>query len=647
MRSWRSGAVATVVAVATATLAPLTVSAPASATPASPAGSKNLSVLNSVWCSGPKYCLAVGPGAPVSVVWNGSSWRSVPAPAATRDLTQISCTSKTSCMATGTGRKSVRVIDHWNGKSWQPQRSAIIKTATVASISCATGKTGPRCVTVGGRKGALAWNGKSWRKVAMATPAGVTSFEVTSVSCASSTSCAGVGSYVKNRLQHAVAVVWRGSRWRLLPAPPMITTAISCAAPGHCVAIGAHASLIWNGRSWRKVAVAGLKEFEALDHISCPSLQFCVAESLVEVAAWNGTSWKVLPGTKIDGDSGLWCTGPKFCMDVGQQASRWNGSTWTPVPVSKLAQLQEISCASSGDCVAIGSSNAARFAGNTLAESWNGTVWRVLPVPLEPIQAISCPTATFCLALAFISPGPQKVQSWDGSKWSALPSPPGLSEVRAVSCASPSNCVVVGNDMASIWNGTSWQTMSTAHKGVKAFLDAVSCASATMCMATGIDRSTDNLLAEQWNGSSWSVSFDTPSDQAGQAGDQVSCPTTTFCMANTGSDTMSWDGSNWHQQNLNVSEFSLNSLSCGSTTSCVLTEDVDNPESGAVSFGAQVWNGVSWQATAHLAGHLARLTGVSCASPTDCIAVGRTLGGLAMAQSWNGSTWKLLAPVSP
>ena len=54
---------------------------------------------------------------------------------------------------------------------------------------------------------------------------------------------------------------------------------------------------------------------------------------------------------------------------------------------------------------------------------------------------------------------------------------------------------------------------------------------------------------------------------------------------------------------------------------------------------------MSWQAS-DLVGPLGRLTGVSCSSATSCVAVGNS-GGLAMAQLWNGSTWKLLAPVSP
>jgi hypothetical protein len=651
MWTWRPKAVTAVLITATAALAPLTVgaiSAPANAITASQPGITDFGELNDVWCAGPTYCLAVGPATPASVLWNGISWHSVPAPAATLNLTEISCTSKTFCMAIGTGSKSTPLIDRWNGKSWQSQSSAVIKTATMAAISCATGKTGPRCVTVGGRGGTLAWNGKSWRKVTLATPNGVTSAEMTSVSCATSTNCVGVGHYGKNfNDQHPLAVIWHGSSWRLLPTPPAVATAVSCAQPGHCVGVGAHTSVIWNGKTWRKTAVGGLNGIENLDHISCPTAKFCVAEAFEDAVSWNGTSWKLLPRTKIDGDSGLWCSGPKFCMDVGQQASRWNGTTWTPTPLSKLDQFATISCARSGDCVALGASNAAHFGNQaTLAESWNGTTWRVLPSPQGSVQALSCTSATFCLAMQDTNPAPQKVQSWNGSKWTTLPSPSDKSELLTMSCSSPTNCVAVGVNTAAIWNGTSWRTTSTTPKGKDFFLDAVSCASDTMCMAAGVDSSTGGVLAEKWNGSSWSVSSDIPSDQAGQVPDQVSCPTTTFCMENTGTDTMSWDGTTWHKQSADISPEAVSSMACGSTTSCVIVEQITDPQTDDTTFAAQTWNGASWQASA-LAGHISALNSVSCSSGTSCIAVGRDTSALAMAQFWNGSTWKLLTPVSP
>jgi hypothetical protein len=603
--------------------------------------------LTSVWCSGSRFCLTVGLGS-VSAVWNGKSWGFVKMPATKAQTLQLGCVSRTNCMAIGgPGNGSHAVIDRWNGSSWRPLHPP---AASAASVACAAGN---RCIAVGGRNGALAWNGRSWRKVKMSKPAGVTGFELTGVSCASSASCLAVGSFVGNHETRGMAVAWNGRSWRLLPAPPAVVTAVSCPEPGRCVAVGARLSLTWNGKSWHKVLINGVPGFDVIDHISCSSFSFCVAEGTTAVA-WNGTSWKVLPDTKIDDNEGIWCTSPANCMDVGGQASHWDGRAWTPVRLTKVDQLETVSCASSGDCVATGISNAARFGDTTMAESWNGTSWRVLPVPLESIQQISCASATFCLAMMNTSPGPQKVQSWNGSKWSALPSPSNLSDVQAVACSSASSCVALGSSTASIWNGTSWQATSTAVNGKTIFLDAVSCASATMCMAIGVEESsschhdcTASLLAEQWNGSSWSVSFDSPDpDQAGQSGDEVSCPTATFCMENTGTGTMSWDGSSWHPQNVDVPDFSGTGLSCGSTTSCVITEDIDNPETDAVSFAAKVWNGTSWKASDPV-GHISRLASVSCSSATSCLAVGRDINGLAMAQSWNGTTWKLLSPINP
>ena len=284
-------------------------------------------------------------------------------PATKAQTLQLGCVSRTNCMATGgPGNGSHAVIDRWNGSSWRPLHPPV---ASAASIACAAGN---RCVTVGGRNGALAWNGKSWRKVQMSKPAGVIRFELTGVSCASGSNCLAVGSFADHSGQHGMAVAWNGTSWRLLPAPPAIVTVVSCPKPDRCV-----------------------------DHISCSSFSFCVAEGIT-VVAWNGTSWKVLPDTKIDDNEGIWCTSPTNCMDVGGQASHWDGHAWTPVRLTKEDQLETISCASSGVCVGTGISNAARFGDTTMAESWNGTSWRVLPVPLESIQQISCPSATFCIA---------------------------------------------------------------------------------------------------------------------------------------------------------------------------------------------------------------------------------------------------------
>jgi hypothetical protein len=64
--------------------------------------------------------------------------------------------------------------------------------------------------------------------------------------------------------------------------------------------------------------------------------------------------------------------------------------------------------------------------------------------------------------------------------------------------------------------------------------------------------------------------------------------------------------------------------------------------SGMVPF-SEVWNGRTWrlEATPH-DGHSGRLSGVSCVSPRDCMAVGNY-----GADIWNGSSWRYQATATP
>jgi hypothetical protein len=65
-------------------------------------------------------------------------------------------------------------------------------------------------------------------------------------------------------------------------------------------------------------------------------------------------------------------------------------------------------------------------------------------------------------------------ESWNGTSWSLVPSPsPGSfsDELRGVSCTSPGSCMAVGDfegtgnqfTLAEAWNGTRWTTVKTPH----------------------------------------------------------------------------------------------------------------------------------------------------------------------------------------
>ena len=92
------------------------------------------------------------------------------------------------------------------------------------------------------------------------------------------------------------------------------------------------------------------------------------------------------------------------------------------------------------------------------------------------LLAVSCPSATACLAVGFGKTrhvGTAMAESWNGTSWTTTPSaaPPGASQsdLRAVSCTSATACTAVGfyrdisgtqHDLAERWDGSSWTVQS-------------------------------------------------------------------------------------------------------------------------------------------------------------------------------------------
>src|SRR5262245_8718805 len=106
-------------------------------------------------------------------------------------------------------------------------------------------------------------------------------------------------------------------------------------------------------------------------------------------------------------------------------------------------------------------------------------------------KSISCPTSSFCLAgSGETSPAVYRSGAW---------SPGSGSPFGHVSCVSSTFCVGVGANDASVFNGTSWSAPAqvTPSTGLP-YLDTVSCASESFCIA--VDGSGN---AYKYNGSTW------------------------------------------------------------------------------------------------------------------------------------------------
>src|ERR1700676_2032411 len=152
------------------------------------------SILYSVTCKGPSFCMAVGDSTigshDQSLIeqWNGTAWSVVPSPspiaANDYDLFGVSCASTTMCVAVGNVYASgvgLNLVDQWNGTAWT--------MTTVARPSRAFGDGlervdcfGPTSCVAGGyvdtdnsgnvrQTEALSFNGSAWPLSSLPNPA--------------------------------------------------------------------------------------------------------------------------------------------------------------------------------------------------------------------------------------------------------------------------------------------------------------------------------------------------------------------------------------------------------------------------------------------------------------------------------------------
>ena len=106
-------------------------------------------------------------------------------------------------------------------------------------------------------------------------------------------------------------------------------------------------------------------------------------------------------------------------------------------------------------------------------------------------------------------------ERWDGSTWKTQHVPDvneiGYTQLTAVSCSSASACMAVGTynggtgAISELWNGTSWKLYSMpGPPQPQPFVQpaGLSCTEPSACVAVGTDGGT---LAEIWVGARWRI----------------------------------------------------------------------------------------------------------------------------------------------
>jgi hypothetical protein len=180
-------------------------------------------------------------------------------------------------------------------------------------------------------------------------------------------------------------------------------------------------------------------------------------------------------------------------------------------------------------------------------------------------------------------------------------------------------------------------------------------------MAVGASSSQkgDQSLAEQWNGSDWSlVATPVPVPAAPQVLEGISCSGVAFCVAVglaqspvTGAALPlieQWNGSSWSPMTSAAAAAGgeLLGISCVGSSFCMADGYVKG-DSSTQDLSEQ-WNGSTWSVVAvptPVAAVGGGLVGLSCVGPSLCVATGLNLttvdnaSGTPQVQLWNGQSW--------
>jgi hypothetical protein len=328
-----------------------------------------------------------------------------------------------------------------------------------------------------------------------------------------------------------------------------------------------------------------------------------------------------------------------------------------------LNLLAGVSCAGGSFCVAVG------FGGTLggppiapIATTWNGSAWGPMLSPAGSgsgeLNAVSCVTADWCMAVGNDGVASAVAQVFNGTSWTntALPSVAGASTaLSGVTCSSTTSCTAVGASEVGMssepwivqWNGTTWvpQTVPTG-VGTDASLDSVSCLGLT-CQAVG--ENSNGVLALSGSGSDWSV---TPNPVLGSDSvlTGVSCANATSCMAVGSKEATQqpseplaeyFDGTSWTEMTVpsvpDSTGGAFNGVDCVGPTSCVVVGDNISTVQSNVDLDnlVEAWNGSTWAIQSTPSVTFSSLQAISCVAAASCMAVGQAgeLAGTSLAMT--------------
>jgi hypothetical protein len=421
--------------------------------------------------------------------------------------------------------------------------------------------------------------------------------DLNAITCPGAADCVALGTYYDSSRQHHTALMTgSGTSWTVTDAPVPANNevspygpalyALTCPTASTCVAVGEYYDSAGNeqalivtlsGTTWTATEAplpAGAQPSGPrgayLNSVACSSATDCVAA-----------------GVYFDS------SGDSQGLIVSGSGTSWT-ATKAPLPANAQANpdvtLHSVACAALS-CAAIGDYTDSSGDNQGLLLAGSNTAWTPTEAPLPAnastpgfvgLDAVACPSDAACMAVGGYYDSSGNTQGMlltgSGSSWTAAQAPlpadastgdPSVALV-SVTCPSSSSCVAVGSYDGSTTDdhlgliltgwGSSWTAIESPAPSNTATpqgtgLSAVTCASATACVATGqYTDSTTNQYAflVTGAGSSWTAAIAPLPSNAGAIdtggggdADQITalaCASATACY---GVGTY-WDGStNW------------------------------------------------------------------------------------------------------
>jgi hypothetical protein len=536
-------------------------------------------------------------------------------------------------------------------------------SATLAAIACPSDNA---CVAVGSLPSSVGttvlvdrFNRVRWERSPAPSPGGAGSGDYsafTGISCTSSTQCEAVGTYTSgSNGRQSFAESFNGRRWsaQTTPVPSgqsgdVALAGVSCTSASACVAVGSYStstqtqvpySEVMSGTAWSVVPVpsspAPTAPSTGLSAVACTAAADCTAAGII---------------------------GPQLLVD------RWNGTEWSVVPTAHAPRgtyvdsAAGIACTSNG-CITVGSDaigNAYVHTDYAFAETETGAAnsrWSLDSPQLRAVaanselNAISCASSTACMAVGDVTAGGMRAlaEHWNGQRFTIEAVKTAAAELGAVSCPTVSWCMAVGatnfdsstaiqSSLALVWNGSGW-ARAGAPPGT--ILDSVSCTAPDVCIAVSPDG-----FAASWNGRRWSgLSLPgIPGLTLSFSG--VSCSSSTYC-------TIVGEATGYCAPNsgtCNVRDVVIAERRSGGRRWALQRPVQAFGPIGLVACPAadrcivagvagQVWSGGRWVAQ-RIPGGSVVLSALACAAADACTAVGSGRNGTApAAEAWNGNRW--------